>query len=119
MAGQAQAQPGYYETLGVPRTATPPEIKNAFQELMAGLHAAGKPTNIAEVEEIRRIATAYRVLSDPEKKQEYDQYGRCLPTQELIAYFSEQDKAPGSPVAFWVGLAEVLGDVLFGFIRRG
>ena len=119
MAGQAQAQPGCYETLGVPRTATPQEITGAFQKLAAEFHAAGKPANAAEVEDIRRLVAAYRVLADPEKRQEYDQYGRCLPSQELMAYFSEQDKAPRSPVGFWVGLAEVLGDVLFGFIRRG
>lgn len=100
------------------RTATEQEIKAAFQKLSAEFHAAGKPTNADEVEEIRRMVTAYRVLADPTKKQEYDRYGRCLPSQELMAYFNEQDQAPKSHVGFWVGLAEVLGDVVFAFLRR-
>lgn len=119
MAGQAQAQPDYYATLGVPRNATQQEIAAAFQRLAAEFHAAGKPTNAAEVEAIRGIVTAYRVLADPTKKQEYDRYGRCLPSQELMAYFNDQDQAPKSQAGFWVGLGEVLGDIFLGFIRHG
>jgi molecular chaperone DnaJ len=111
--------PDYYQILGVVRTATEQEIKEAFQKLAAEFHAAGKPANADEVEEIRKIVTAYRVLADPAKRQEYDRYGRTLPSQELMAYFEEQDQAPKSPVGFWLGLAEVLGDVLFGFLRYG
>jgi DnaJ-class molecular chaperone len=118
LAAPAQAQPDYYGTLGVPRTATEQEIKDAFQKLAAEFHAAGKPTNADEVEAIRKIVTAYRVLADPVKRQEYDRYGRSLPSQELMAYLEEQDQAPKSPVGFWVGLAEVLGDVFFGFLRH-
>ncbi len=114
-----QPEIDYYHVLGVARTATAQEIKAAFEKLSAEFHAAGKPTNADEVEEIRKIVAAYRVLADPAKKQEYDRYGRCLPSQELMAYFNEQEKAPKTHVAFWAGLAEALGDVFFGFIRNG
>jgi DnaJ-class molecular chaperone len=50
----------------VTRTATEQEIRRAFQKLAAEFHAAGKPRNIDDVEKIRAIATAYRVLSDGE-----------------------------------------------------
>jgi DnaJ-class molecular chaperone len=119
VSGTAHAGPDHYQVLGVARGATDLEIKSAFQKLAAEFHAAGKPTNADEVEEIRKIVTAYRVLADPAKRQEYDRYGRSLPSQELMAYFEEQDQAPKSPLGFWVGLAEMLGDVFFGFIRHG
>ncbi len=114
-----QPEIDYYQVLGVGRNASAQEIKAAFEKLSAEFHAAGKPTNAGEVEEIRKIVAAYRVLADPAKKQEYDRYGRCLPSQELMAYFNDQDKAPKTQAGFWVGLAEVLGDVFFGFIRNG
>jgi molecular chaperone DnaJ len=79
MTETAEPGPDYYQVLGVARRATDLEIKSAFQKLAAEFHAAGKPTNADEVEEIRKIVTAYRVLADPAKRQEYDRYGRSLP----------------------------------------
>jgi len=70
-----EARPDFYGVLGVSRNATSPEIKDAFQKLASVFHAAGKPKNIDDVEEIRRYATAYRVLSDPKKRQYYDRTG--------------------------------------------
>jgi DnaJ-class molecular chaperone len=114
-----QPEPDCYQVLGVARGATQQEIEAAFHKLSAEFHAAGKPANIAEVEEIRKLVAAYRVLADPAKKQEYDRYGRCLPSQEVMAYFNDQDQAPRLHAGFWVGLAEVLGDAFFSFLRHG
>lgn len=68
----------YYGILGVPRTATQQEITGAFEKLTAELKAAGRPQNIEEVERIREIVTAYRVLSDNRKRERYDQTGQAL-----------------------------------------
>jgi len=65
----------YYSVLGVDRSATQDEIKAAFDRLANTFKAAGKPRNIEDVEEIRTIATAYRVLSAPEKRSRYDKSG--------------------------------------------
>lgn len=73
-----QAKRDYYEILGLGREATAPEIKAAVQKLVSGFQAAGKPKNIADVEEIRAIVTAYRVLSDEEKRRRYDQTGKAF-----------------------------------------
>ena len=65
----------YYEILGVPRTATPGEIKKAFRKLARIHHpdvAKNKATGEAKFKEINE---AYEVLSDPEKRQKYDQLG--------------------------------------------
>jgi molecular chaperone DnaJ len=72
----AEARRDYYQILNVPRTATEQEIRSAFQKIAAEFHAAGKPRDIEGVERIRAIATAYRVLSDREKRARYDQSGR-------------------------------------------
>ena len=71
----AQAKPGYYEVLGVTRAATEQEIKSAFLKLAAEYQANGKPANIEAVERFREIARAYRILSDPEQRRRYDQFG--------------------------------------------
>lgn len=65
----------YYETLGVSRTATPEEIKQAFRKLARQFHpdvAKNKATGEAKFKEINE---AYEVLSDPEKRRKYDELG--------------------------------------------
>jgi DnaJ-class molecular chaperone len=70
-----QAKPDYYEVLGVSHAATEQEIRNAFEELTTEFHAAGKPTNIDDVEWLRTVARAYRVLTDNELRKHYDRTG--------------------------------------------
>jgi curved DNA-binding protein CbpA len=72
-----QAKPDFYGVLGVNKEATAAEIKAAFQKLAAAFHAAGKPKNADDVEEIRKYVTAYRVLSDEEKRRRYEQTGQA------------------------------------------
>jgi len=66
----------YYETLGLPRTASEAEIKRAFRKLAKEHHpdATGKLDARSE-ERFKEISAAYEVLSDPKKRQAYDQFG--------------------------------------------
>src|SRR4051795_653888 len=65
----------YYETLGVPKTATEDEIRSAFRKLARKYHPdVAKDKKVAE-EKFKEINEAYEVLSDPEKRKKYDQLG--------------------------------------------
>ena len=65
----------YYATLGVPRTASDQDIKKSFRKLARELHPdVAKDKKTAE-EKFKEINEAYEVLSDPDKRKKYDQYG--------------------------------------------
>lgn len=65
----------YYETLGVPRTATPAEIKRAFRKLARTHHPDTAKDKGNAAEKFQRINQAHDVLSDPQKRKLYDARG--------------------------------------------
>lgn len=68
----------YYEILGVDRNASTEEIKKAFRRAALKYHPDRNPDNKAEAEKkFKEIAEAYEVLSDPEKRAQYDRFGHA------------------------------------------
>jgi molecular chaperone DnaJ len=65
----------YYEVLGVPRNAGDEEIKKAFRKLAFQYHPDRNKEQGAE-QKFKEINEAFQVLSDPEKRNRYDRYGR-------------------------------------------
>src|SRR5271163_3658898 len=65
----------YYEILGVTRTSTEIEIKKAYRQMALKFHPDKNPGNKEAEEKFKEAAEAYDVLSTPEKKQRYDQFG--------------------------------------------
>ncbi|MFN3301488.1 MAG: molecular chaperone DnaJ [Patescibacteria group bacterium] len=98
----------YYKILGVSKNASQEEIKRAYRELVKKYHPDkyyGKPEYKEMNEKFKKINEAYQVLSDPEKRRLYDQYGPAF----------EQAKAAGGFAGFegfrdWATWAEAMRD---------
>src|SRR6202140_2441258 len=69
------AKKDFYAVLGVPRTATPDDVKAAYRKLALKYHPDRNPGNKEAEEKFKEAAEAYSVLSDPNKRQVYEQFG--------------------------------------------
>ncbi|MBB3186883.1 molecular chaperone DnaJ [Microbacter margulisiae] len=67
----------FYEVLGVSKDATAEEIKKAYRKQALKFHPDKNPGDKAAEENFKEAAEAYEVLSDPQKRQRYDQFGHA------------------------------------------
>ena len=67
----------FYEILGVTKSASDDEIKRAYRKLAIKYHPDKNPDDKAAEEKFKEAAEAYEVLSSPEKRQRYNQYGHA------------------------------------------
>jgi len=67
----------YYEVLGVVRTATGQELKSAFRKLAIQFHPDKNEGDKVSEEKFKECSEAYEVLSDPDKRRKYDQFGHA------------------------------------------
>ena len=65
----------YYEVLGVAKTASEDEIKKAYRQIAIKYHPDRNPGDKQAEEKFKEAAEAYNVLHDPQKRQQYDQFG--------------------------------------------
>ena len=68
----------YYEVLGVSKTATDAEIKKAFRVLAKKYHPDMNPGDKEAEAKFKEAQEAYAVLSDAEKRKQYDQFGHVM-----------------------------------------
>ena len=71
------AKRDYYEVLEVERTATVEEIKKSYRKKAIQFHPDKNPGDKEAEEKFKEAAEAYDVLSDPQKRQRYDQFGHA------------------------------------------
>ncbi len=67
----------YYEVLGVSRTATDDELKKAYRQLAKKYHPDTNPGDKAAEAKFKEASEAYAVLSDADKRRQYDQFGHA------------------------------------------
>ncbi len=67
----------YYEILGVARTASADELKKAYRQIALKYHPDRNPDDPAAEEKFKEASEAYAVLSDPDKRRNYDQFGHA------------------------------------------
>jgi curved DNA-binding protein len=65
----------YYKILGIDKSATPKDIKNAYRKLARKFHPDLNPNDKDAKKNFQQINEAHEVLSNPEKRKKYDQYG--------------------------------------------
>src|SRR5256885_1943804 len=64
-----------YDTLGVKKGASADEVKKAYRKLAAQHHPDKNPGDASAEEKFKEVQNAYDVLSDPEKRKQYDTFG--------------------------------------------
>jgi molecular chaperone DnaJ len=100
----------YYELLGVNRTASEDEIKKAYRKLALQHHPDRNPGDKQAEEKFKEVSEAYSVLSDGQKRSQYDQFGH--------AAFGD-----GGPFAggfdFSGGFEDIFGDIFGEFFGGG
>ena len=88
----------YYESLGVPRTASADEIKKSFRKLARQHHPDVAKEKKKSEEKFKEINEAYEVLSDPAKRKKYDELGanwksrRGIPSAARLRRISPADR---------------------------
>ena len=104
----------YYDILGVPKDASPSDIKSAYRKLALKLHPDRNPGDPQAEEKFKEAAEAYSVLSDPDKRQRYDAYGHAG-----LGGAGGFGGAGFDPTIF-ADFSDILGDFFgFGSGRRG
>ncbi len=107
----------YYKVLDVPRTATEAEIKKAYRRLAMKYHPDRNPHDKEAEERFKEAKEACEVLTDPQKRAAYDQYGHAG-VEAAAASARGRSGGFGPGDAFSDIFGDVFGDI-FGTTRRG
>jgi molecular chaperone DnaJ len=105
----------YYEVLGVPKNASDDEIKKAYRKLAMKYHPDRNQGDAKAEAQFKEVKEAYEMLSEPEKRQAYDQFGHAGVDPNMRG-------GPGAGGFGGAGFADAFGDIfgdIFGQSRRG
>jgi molecular chaperone DnaJ len=100
----------YYEVLGLGRTASEEELKKAYRRLAIQYHPDRNPGDKTAEERFKEINEAYQVLSDPERRAQYDRYGHAA---------FQGPQGGGFGFEFTQGFEEVFSDIFGDFFGTG
>ena len=113
----------YYEILGVSKDASAKDVKKAYRKLASELHPDKNPGNAVAEERFKDVSAAYDVLSDAERRAEYDQV-RAMGPIGGGGFGGGRPRGGGGPGGFSFDVGDVsgaggLGDLLGGMFGRG
>ena len=100
----------YYELLGLDRSAVEEDIKKAYRKLALKFHPDRNSGNKEAEEKFKEISEAYQVLTDPEKRAQYDQFGHAV--------FGDGGPFRGG-FDFTAGFEDIFGDIFGEFFGSG
>jgi curved DNA-binding protein len=118
MVTNIMAEIDYYQILGVSRDATADEVKKAYRKLAMKYHPDKAKGDKKQAEEkFKQVSEAYAVLSNPEKKKEYDEYG----SQGFRSKYSQEDIFKGFDFSqvFDFGISDNIFSRIFGGLGSG
>lgn len=101
----------YYEVLGVSRNATSEELKKAYRKLALKFHPDRNPGDKKAEEQFKEAAEAYAVLSDGEKRAQYDQFGHTLGGAGFRGFEGFEEN--------FRGFGDIFGDLFEDFFGSG
>ena len=82
------AKRDYYDVLGVSKNASPEDLKSAYRKLAVKYHPDKNPGDTKAEDKFKEASEAYGILSDKEKKQNYDNFGHAAFENGCLLYTS-------------------------------
>ena len=107
----AEQKRDYYEVLGVGKSADDAEIKKAYRALAKKYHPDVNPGNAEAEAKFKEASEAYAILSDPDKRRQYDQFGH--------AAFEGGAGGPGGFDFSGADFSDIFGDIFGDFFGGG
>ena len=109
----AEAKRDYYEVLGVSKSATDDELKKAYRKLAKKYHPDTNPGDTEAEAKFKEASEAYAILSDADKRRQYDQFGH--------AAFEQGGGGPGGFGGFDFSgdMGDIFGDIFGDFFGGG
>ncbi len=107
------ARPDYYKTLGVSKTASEDEIKKAYRKLARKYHPDANPGDKNAEEKFKQVSQAHDVLSDPDKRKDYDRGGA------FAGFGGSQGFDPSAFTGAFSSGGGGLGDIFSGLFGGG
>jgi molecular chaperone DnaJ len=109
----------YYHTLGVSEDADAKAIKKAYRKLAKQYHPDANPDNPSASERFKEVSEANAVLSDPEKRQQYDRMRRFTPFDDFVAAPGGDESRRGFSFDDLGGIGDIFSSILdFGRGRK-
>ena len=119
-----EAKRDYYDILGIERNADAAAIKKAYRKLAKKYHPDTNPGNTEMEKKFKEVTEAYNVLSDPEKKKLYDQFGHAGLQGDPSAW--QDAGGPGGPYGSYReyhfengDMDDIFGDIFEDMFQRG